>query len=49
MNQFVAFADCTPALVAAAGERASYPFFEFFTHFPACQKGPHGSAHGWHC
>jgi len=31
MNQLVAFADRAPALVAAAGERASYRFFEFFT------------------
>jgi len=31
MNQLVAITDRTPALVAAAGERASYRFFEFFT------------------
>ena len=31
MNQLVPFADRTHALVAAAGERASYRFFEFFT------------------
>jgi hypothetical protein len=31
MNQLVALTDRTPALVAAAGERASYRFFEFFT------------------
>jgi hypothetical protein len=31
MNQLVAFTDRAPALIAAAGERASYRFFEFFT------------------
>jgi hypothetical protein len=31
MNQLVAITDRTPALVAAAGDRASYRFFEFFT------------------
>jgi hypothetical protein len=31
MNQLVAFTDRAPALVAAAGERASYRFLEFFT------------------
>jgi site-specific recombinase XerD len=32
MNQLIPIiGDCTPALVAAAGERASYRFFEFFT------------------
>jgi hypothetical protein len=31
MNQLVAFTDRAPALVAAAGARASYRFFEFFT------------------
>ncbi|MGB8901454.1 MAG: hypothetical protein WCC90_20415 [Methylocella sp.] len=31
MNQLVAFTDRTPALVAAAGARASYRFLEFFT------------------
>jgi site-specific recombinase XerD len=31
MNQLVAFTDRSPALVAAAGDRASYRFFEFFT------------------
>ncbi len=31
MNQLVTFTDRTPALVAAAGARASYRFFEFFT------------------
>jgi Phage integrase, N-terminal SAM-like domain len=30
-NQLVAFTDRIPALVAAAGERTSYRFFEFFT------------------
>jgi hypothetical protein len=37
MNQLVAFTGRTHAVVAAPGERASYRFFEFFTHFPACQ------------
>jgi site-specific recombinase XerD len=31
MNQLVPITDRAPALVAAAGERASYRFFEFFT------------------
>ena len=31
INQLVVFADRTPALIAAVGERASYRFFEFFT------------------
>ena len=31
MNQLVAFTDRTHVLIAAAGERASYRFFEFFT------------------
>jgi hypothetical protein len=31
MNQLVPFADRAPALVAAAGARASYRFLEFFT------------------
>lgn len=31
MNQLVPFTDRTPALAAAAGERASYRFLEFFT------------------
>jgi hypothetical protein len=31
MTQLVVFTDRTPALVAAAGERASYRFSEFFT------------------
>ena len=31
MNQLVPFIDRSPALIAAAGERASYRFFEFFT------------------
>ena len=32
MNQLVLLvADRAPALIAAAGERASYRFFEFFT------------------
>jgi hypothetical protein len=49
MNQLVAFTDRAPTLVATAGKCPAYRFFEFFTRFPACQKGPHGSAHGWHC
>ena len=31
MNQFVAFTDRAPALIAADGARGSYRFFEFFT------------------
>jgi len=31
MNQLVAFTNRAPALVAAAGARASYRFLEFFT------------------
>jgi integrase/recombinase XerD len=31
VDQCVPFTDRAPALVAAAGERASYRFFEFFT------------------
>jgi hypothetical protein len=31
MNQLVPFTDHVPPLAAAAGERASYRFFEFFT------------------
>jgi hypothetical protein len=31
MNHLVAFTDRTHALIAAAGARASYRFFEFFT------------------
>ncbi len=31
MNQLVPFTDRAPALVAAAGARASYRFLEFFT------------------
>jgi integrase/recombinase XerD len=31
MNQLVPFTDRAPAFVAAAGARASYRFFEFFT------------------
>jgi hypothetical protein len=31
MNQLVPFAGCAHALVAAAGARACYRFFEFFT------------------
>ncbi|MGC1863734.1 MAG: hypothetical protein WA733_22085 [Methylocystis sp.] len=31
INQLVVFADRTPALIAAVGERASYRFLEFFT------------------
>jgi hypothetical protein len=38
MNQLVAFTDRAPALIAAAGERASYRFFEFFT---ANIRNPH--------
>jgi len=38
MNQLVPITDRTPTLVAAAGERASYRFFEFFT---ANIRNPH--------
>jgi site-specific recombinase XerD len=38
MNQLVALTDRTPALVAAAGPRASYRFLEFFT---ANIRNPH--------
>jgi hypothetical protein len=38
MNQLVPFTDRAPALVAAAGARASYRFFEFFT---ANIRNPH--------
>jgi hypothetical protein len=31
MNQLVTFTSRAPALASAAGERASYRFFEFFT------------------
>lgn len=31
MNQLVAFTDRAPALISAAGARASYRFLEFFT------------------
>ena len=38
MNQLVPFIDRAPALAAAAGGRASYRFFEFFT---AQIRNPH--------
>jgi site-specific recombinase XerD len=39
MSQLVPIlADCAPAVIAAAGERASYRFFEFFT---AQIRNPH--------
>ena len=31
MNQLIPFANRAPALIAAAGARASYRFFEFIT------------------
>jgi hypothetical protein len=50
MNQPVPITpDRSAAFVAAAGARASYRFFEFFTPFPAFEKGPYVSAYGWHC
>ena len=38
MNQLVPFTDRTPIIVVAAGARASYRFFEFFT---AQIRNPH--------
>ena len=40
MNQLVPIVARAPALIAVAGERASYRFFEFFTEPPRVCRRP---------